>query len=141
MELTKLCKELNNWFEYKKVFFFFYIEKGKIKENLGLLEEQCFRIADSVFNDGVHTLNDNLKDEVFDGAIWLMAVPKEVLDLCDKITDWEDKYGEAVLSPYTSESFGGYSYTKSESSSGNGDSKSISFRNVFCNELNNWRKV
>ena len=141
MNLTKLCKELNNWFEYKKVFGVFHIEDGKIKEDLGLLEKQYFRIADSVFNDGVHTLNDNLKDEVFVGAFWLMAVPQEVLDLCEKITEWEDKYGEAVLSPYTSESFGGYSYTKSESSSENGDSKSISFRNVFCDELNNWRKV
>ena len=142
MNLTRLCKELNNWFEYKKIFGVFHIENGEIKEDLGLLEEQRFRIADSVFNDGVHLFGDkDLKDEVFEGAIWLMAVPQEVLNLCEKISDWESKYSEAVLSPYTSESFGGYSYTKSNSSNENGGSNSVSFKNAFFDELNNWRKA
>lgn len=142
MNLTKLCKELNNWFEYKKVFGVFHIEDGKIKEDLGLLEGQHYRIADSVFNDGVHMFGTkDLKSETFDGAIWLMAVPQEVISLCEKITDWESKYAEAISSPYTSESFGGYSYTKMSSSGLNGGSNAVSFKNSFFNELNNWRKA
>lgn len=143
MELTELCKELNNWFDLKRYFGKFTIEDGVLVDDLGLLTDQYYRIIGSVFNDGVHQFpTPDLKDEVFDGAVWAMAIPPEVIALLGKINDWEDKYGEAVSSPYTSESFGGYSYSKSAgtSSSGavNGSNGALA---VFADELNRWRKV
>lgn len=141
MELTELCKELNNWFDLKRYFGEFTIEDGTLKDDLGLLDNQYFRIVGSIFNDGVHQFgaNDSLTDETFDGAVWAMAVPPQVVALCEKITDWEDKYGDTVSSPYTSESFGGYSYSK------NGVSTSSvaenGFKGAFANELNRWRKA
>ena len=108
MELTELCQEINNWFDLKRYFGVFTIEDGKLKDDVGLLDGQYFRIIGSVFNDGVHVYPaEDLKDESFDGAIWAMAVPPAVISLVDAMTDWEEKYGEVVNSPYSSESFGG----------------------------------
>lgn len=140
MELTELCKELNNWFDVDRKFGTFTIENGKLKDDVGLQENQYFRIVGSVFNDGVYVANEELhQDEVFDGAIWAMAVPREVIALLAKITDWESKYGDAILSPYSSESFGGYSYSRGNYSSGNGGLNG--FKEAFADELSKWRKV
>ena len=143
MELTELCQELNNWFELKRFFGTFAIENGELKDDFGLLENQYYRIVGSVFNDGVHRHPDTeLSDETFDGAVWAMAIPPEVTALCDRMSEWETKYADAVLSPYSSESFGGYSYTKSSGmsagESGNGAGGVFS---AFANELNRWRKI
>ena len=145
MELTELCKELNNWFDYKKVFGTFTIEDGVLTDDLGLRNNQYYRIIGSIFNDGVHKYgdeNDALTDEAFDGAVWAMAIPPEVIALIGRINDWEAKYGESARSPYTSESFGGYSYSKNSGTlsggTGNGSGDVLS---AFAGELNRWRKV
>lgn len=142
MELTELCQELNNWFDLKRYFGTFTIENGELHDDVGLLQNQYYRIVGSVFNDGVHKHPDTeLSDETFDGAIWAMAIPPEVIALLDQMAEWEAKYGDVVNSPYSSESFGGYSYTKgSGSASGNGSSGDGVFA-VFADELNRWRKV
>lgn len=59
-------------------------------------------------------------DESFTGYIWALAIPKAIFSLADEISAWLEKYGEAAASPYTSESFGGYSYSKSAENTGNG---------------------
>lgn len=143
MELTELCKELNNWFDLDRIFDKFTIENGALEDDLGLLDGQYFRIVGSVFNDGVHQYPaTDLQDEVFDGAIWAMAVPPNVIALLDKINDWLSKYGEAYNSPYTSESFGGYSYSKGSGTSGNGAGNgSGGVLAVFSDELSRWRKI
>lgn len=141
--LTELCQELKNWFERKKFFGTFTIENGQIELPDGSLQEgQYFRIVGSVFNDGVHKHGEeDLTDEVFEGAIWAMAVPPAVIDLSERISDWVTKYGESVSSPYSSESFGGYSYTKANSGQGNAGSSSPTWQSTFASELNRWRKI
>lgn len=143
MELTELCKELNNWFDLKRYFGKFTIEDGVLVDDLGLLTDQYYRIIGSVFNDGVHQYPaTDLQDETFEGAVWAMAIPPQVIALLDKINEWEDKYGEAFSSPFTSESFGGYSYSKSSGTASsaveNGSNGALA---VFADELNRWRKV
>ena len=145
--LTELCKEINNWFEYAKFFVIFKIENNVITGDYSLQENQYFRIVGSVFNDGVYKFDDDLEleDETFDGAIWAMAVPKEVIALAADIKDWSDKYlgiDSADMSPFNSESFGGYSYSKSggASSSGNVD-LSGTWQGAFADRLNHWRKI
>lgn len=139
MKLTELCRELKNWFEVKKIFDTFSIEDGSL-----LLTEakvgQYFRIVGSVFNDGVYQYPaTELTDETFKGAVWLMAVPKEVLDKVEEITKWETDNAQAINSPYTSESFGGYSYSKSDS--GDGSRSSASWQGHFSSWLNKYRKI
>ena len=141
--LTELCQELRNWFERKKFFGTFTIESGQIDLPDGSLQSgQYFRIVGSVFNDGVHQYPSNdLIDEVFEGAIWSMAVPPAVIDLSERISAWDTKYGESVSSPYSSESFGGYSYVKA-SGVGQGNATSgPTWQSTFASELNRWRKI
>ena len=141
MGLTELCQELRNWFVRDKSFGTSTIENGMI-DLPALQNGQYYRIIGSVFNDGVHVYpSTDLTDEVFRGAIWAMAVPPAVIDLSERINEWNTKYGDAVSSPYSSESFGGYSYTKA-GSTGQGSADSVpTWRSTFASELNRWRKI
>ena len=148
--ISELCKEINNWDFVKgakKYFGKFRIENGEL---LGFEEKlqqgQYFRIAGSVFNDGVYTYPaSSLKDEIFDGAVWAMAIPEEVIALADEIDAWIAKYGgvdSANMSPYNSESFGGYSYSKSGGGAATGGAGAGgTWQTAFAQRLNRWRKI
>ena len=148
--ITELCQELKNWFDrdQPKIYDTFEISEGRIVTDTftdKIQGNQYFRIIGSVFNDGVHKYTDELAltDETFEGAIWLMAIPKSFLALNDKIDEWEGKYGgvdSAAMSPFNSESFGGYSYTKSGGGNGSGSGAST-WQSAFASELNRWRKI
>lgn len=144
--LSEICKELNNWFDKKRIFGKFTISDGTLL-NVDILEGQYFRIVGSVLNDGVylyqgeHNITPPLKNESFDGAVWLMAVPSDVLNLDGEITAWLEQYSNAVLSPYQSESFGGYSYTKASGASGSSNPNGASWQAIFGGRLNRWRKI
>lgn len=134
MTLTDLCNEIKNWFDVSRHYGEFEIKNGTIDLDF-LSEGQFFRIIGSTFNDGVYqySLND-LKDDKFDGAIWAMAVPPAVLELLDRINEYTEKYSSSIDSPYQSESFGGYSYSKEN----NGN---VNWKSKFSSELNRWRKI
>lgn len=152
--LTELCGYLKNWFEREKCYGDFVISNGHITfadgTELPLQDGQYFRVIDSVFNDGVHLnaeVSENspttLTDETFTGSVWAMAVPKEVIALADEIKAWSDKYAgadSAAMSPFNSESFGGYSYSKSGGNSADGNNGN-SWQSVFGNRLIRYRKV
>ena len=155
--LTDLCQELKNWFdrEKPKLYGTFSIHDGDIFQvyngqetslsELGLATNQYFRVIGSVFSDGVIRYKTTdlqaLTSEQFYGAVWFMAIPPAVISLNTKIDEWITKYGNASLSPYTSESFGGYSYSKGSISGGSGGSNPNCWQNVFKSELNKWRKI
>ena len=141
--LYELCLELNNFFEYAVYIGNVVIEDGNVKTDL-LQDGQYFRIVGSVFNDGVYQYPQRqLKDEVYHGGLWAMAVPPEVIALNAEIDAWKNKYmsidGEA-MSPYQSESFGGYSYTKA-SGSGNSGRSTAGWQDIFKSKLDRWRKL
>lgn len=141
--LTELCHELNNWFDTERHFGLFTIENGELSVSF-LQNGQYFRIVGSVFNDGVHQYPDTrLSDETFDGAVWAMAVPPAIMTLAGEIEAWQAKYGginSAALSPFQSESFGGYSYSKG-SGAATGNVQGITWQMVFRSQLNCWRKI
>lgn len=151
--LSELCLELKNWFDrgQPKLFGDFKISDGMITDDIfksKIQSGQYFRIIGSVFNDGVYCFNEEiqLRDEEFHGAIWFMAVPWDVVELSIEIEDWQSRYGSAdsqAMSPYQSESFGGYSYSKSGGgTSGSGlASNPNSWQNAFANRINRWRKI
>ena len=150
--LTELCQELNNWFDENakdgtknRFFGTFVIENGAIDlSQTDVQEGQYFRIVGSVFNDGVHKYHtNNLVDETFNGAVWAMAIPRAVIALAAEISDWMAKYGgvdSVAMSPFTSESFGGYSYSKGSGVSG-ATGQTVSWQSVFASRLNQWRKI
>ena len=124
MDLTNLCAELRNYFETEKRFGTFTISGGSISPSDFLQEGQYFRIVGS------------LTDETFDGAVWAMAVPPAVVELLQKIQEFEAATANAPTA-YTSESFGGYSYTKATDENG----LPVGWRSVFKSELKRWRKL
>lgn len=151
--LSELCLELKNWFDrgQPKIIGNIEIAGQKIVEpafTKYVQDGQYFRVVGSVFNDGVYCFSEELEfhDEKFHGAIWLMAIPADVIKLADDIDAWCEKYAgidSAAMSPFQSESFGGYSYSKgsvSTSSSG-GVSNPNSWQAVFASRMNRWRKI
>ena len=140
--LEQILDYIHNYFERDIVDGSFTISDGSAVLDF-LQDGQYFRIYGSVFNDGVYRYPANdLTDETFTGQIWAMAVPPAVIALVDEITAWIDKYGDAMNSPYQSESFGGYSYSKgSGQNSSNNSSNPADWRVVFGSRLNHWRKI
>jgi len=137
--IADLCKELNNWFDYKRLFGTFTVSNGSLSIP-GAQDGQYIRICDSVFNDGVYGYPvSGLKDETFDGVIWLLAIPQEVVDLSKQIDEWQNEYAEDMRSPYQSESFGGYSYTKA--SAQGSDGTGTTWVDIFADQLKKWRKI
>ena len=136
--LTELCAELRNYFEVPSGRHFgkFTISGGSIAPLEFLQEGQYFRIVGSVFNDGVYQYPAaSLTDEVFEGAVWAMAVPPTLIALAAEIKEYNDS-DAGKASPYTSESFGGYSYTKATDANG----APIGWQKAFASRLNKWRK-
>lgn len=142
--LTELCQELNNWFEREKRSGSFRIANGMLEADF-LLPGQYFRVMGSLFNDGVHQYgNDFLNDEDFTGSVWSLAIPVAVIKLSEDIDAWRAKYeapDSSAMSPYMSESFGGYSYSKGSTFSGTGTGGAPSWRTSFASRLNAWRKL
>lgn len=143
--LTQICNEIKNYFSVEDDRFIgdFEIIDNKITPSISIQDGQYYRIVGSVFNDGVHKYGDEtdvLKDESeFHGAVWLMRVPQDVIDLAKEIAEWQEKNADVLASPYTSESFGGYSYTKA--SGGNGTGGAYSWKDAFASRLNRYRKI
>lgn len=145
MMLNELCLELKNFFDKGQPKFYgnIVIEEGAI-QNADFLDAivagQYFRIVGSIFNDGTYCYNEELEldDETFNGSIWLMAVPRAVVELAKEIDDWQKEYGASTNSPYQSESFGGYSYTKASGKDGGG---SVKWQDVFAQKMSLYRRI
>ena len=135
--LEKLLRHLKNWFVVPGG-----IRRGKYTIELGslelpfLIEGQYFRIVGSILNDGVYQYPaSRLKNETFSGEIWPLAIPPDVLELAEEIDGWDEKHAPG---PYTSESFGGYSYTRATNGS---NGLPVTWQDVFRSRLNPWRKI
>lgn len=148
--LTQLCQYLRNWFARDIFYGSFTIADGVLTYEDGtalpLLTGQYYRIVGSVFSDGVHRWADEtetLSEESFVGAVWSMGIPADVLTLAADIQAWSDKYAgadSAAMSPFTSESFGGYSYSKNAGGTA-GAGGGTSWQSVFADRLAPWRKM
>ena len=137
--LTDICAELRNWFVVPNGVHIqaYTISGGSIAPLDFLREGQYFRIIGSVFNDGIHQYPaSDLTDEVFNGAVWAMAVPPTLIALSAEIEEY-NKSDAGKASPYISENFGGYSYTKATDANG----VPISWQKAFASRLNKWRKL
>jgi glycosyltransferase involved in cell wall biosynthesis len=51
-----------------------------------------------------------------------------------------DEYADKLNSPYSSESFGGYSYSKASGTDNHGNDVT-SWQSKFASRLNHWRKI
>lgn len=150
--LTEVCNFIHNYFEVAQISGEFQIANGAIDLDDFLRFGQRFRIVGSSLNDGIYTYrmdgvynDDNteltaLDDETFIGVIYAMSIPRNVMQIVDDIKTWVEKNKDALDSPYTSESFGGYSYTKA-SGSGSNAGGALGWQDLFRSKLNAYRKI
>ena len=139
--LTELCAEIRNYFLVPGGIYrgTFTISGGELAPLDFLKQGQYFRIVGSVMNDGVYKYPcKELTDESFCGEVWAMGVPPAVIALLADINAWITKYGESTESPYQSESFAGYSYTKATDAQSNG---LATWQTMFRGQLSRWRKI
>ena len=155
MDITEICMECRNFFapaskKEDKSFIHtgeFTISGHSITPLDFIQTGQYFRIVGSAMNDGVYcntvTGLSTLTDESFKGAIWEMSVPRAFLTLCADIDAWRTKNeaaDSANMSPFTAESFAGYSYQKGGyGSSANGNA--ITWQSQYAKRLNAWRRL
>jgi len=135
--LETVLQNLNNWFLVPDGVHTgeFTVQGGQL--TLPFLQTgQYFRVVGSVFNDGLHQYPvADLTDETFTGSVWALTVPKAVIELAEEIDAWQTKNGDP--GPFTSESFGGYSYSKATNASG----MAVGWQDVFKSRLNDWRRI
>lgn len=136
--LEEILRYLKNWFVMPDG-----IREGRYAIEGGALAlpflqaGQYFRICESRFNDGLHRYPaTELTDEVFEGTVWALAVPKAVIELSGEIEAWQREHGASGA--YLSESFGGYSYTHAVNAK---TGQAAGWQDVFRNRLGAWRKV
>lgn len=133
--LEEILAHINNYFVVSKQKGGYEISNGTI--SLPFLQtNQYFQIVGSLFNDGVYKYPvSDLTDESFTGEVRALAVPPAVIALASTIQAWTAENPQAA---YTSESFGGYSYSKATNAQ---TGLSATWQDVFRNELNRWRKI
>lgn len=142
--LSEVCAYLRNYFDNGQPHTFGEIEirNGALFTPCNLKAGQYFRIIGSTFNDGVYQFPTTAlnNDEIFNGAVWGMAVPPDLIDLITEMEAWKTNNAYALNTPYQSESKADYSY--SLKSSGNStDGGAMTVINQFSGRLARWRKL
>lgn len=150
--LQQVCDFVHNYFVLRTYVGEFTIAGGTISLP-SILYGQRFRIIGSALNDGIYTYSEGgvIKDddgaeevqlaaETFNGTIQLMGVPVMLDKLVEEISDWNTKNQAVMDSPYQSESFGGYSYTKATGGK-SGGSGVFTWQDAFRSRLNAYRKI
>ena len=132
--LEEILAHINNYFVVSRQKGGYEISNGTI--SLPFLQtNQYFQIVGSLFSDGVYKYPvSGLTDESFTGEVGAMAVPPAVIALASEIATWAAKNEPSA---YTSESFGGYAYSKATNENG----VAAQWQDVFANRLNRWRKL
>lgn len=150
--LNEICAYLNNWFDMNDDHEplpswrgQFVISDGNIDLEGKILNGQYFRIQNSIFNDGIYKYPaTDLTDETFTGKVQAMAIPKDLIKIAGEITEWMDANGKATsqaMSPFNSESFAGYSYSKSTGAADKGSNGMPIWAGVYGGRLARWRKL
>lgn len=147
--MTEICEYLHNWFceDSDMIIGNIVIGDGEITVPYGVIQPgQYIRIEGSFSNDGVWQYGEStFTPETFEGSVWLMRIPPAFIQLATDIEDWQAKYGSVdskAMSPFNSESFAGYSYSKSSGGSVAGEVTSpTNWQGVFAARLSPWRKL
>ena len=147
--LSEVCAEIRNYFTYEtdKKRGIFKIENGQIIPNVEF-KTDYYAVFGSRKNNGVHKVTDTLADEgEFRGSVWIMSIPADFLALVAEIEDWQKKYGgvdSEAQSPFNSESFGGYSYSKSAGATLRSDgtmTTATGWQSTYAARLNKYRRA
>ena len=148
--LNQICANIKNYFTFKDD-----IHVGDFSVTNGIIvplfdiQTDYIRIVGSHKNDGVHIRGEegfNLADEgTFHGAVWVMSPPADFLALVAEIEAWQAKYGGVTsenMSPFQSESFAGYSYSKGTGGVASASVSSVpTWQSTYASRLNPYRRI
>lgn len=149
--LNEICAEIKNYFTFEadKHFGDWEIRDGILTPSFDIPTDYI-RIVGSHKNDGVHkyTVENGwglVDEDKFHGAVWVMSVPQDFLSLVGEIEAWQTKNGASdsvAMSPYQSESFGGYSYTKASGGNSTGGGSNVAtWESAYAKRLNIYRRI
>lgn len=145
--LTEICGYLNNYFDVERHYGHIRVQGGVVycdEKQISMDAGQYFALFRKNFVLGVYKYGtDTLEDKQFDGAVWLMDLPQAFLSLVAEITAWQAKYGgvdSAAVSPFNSETFGGYTYMKG-SSSNSVQGAVTDWQGIYRSRLAQYKKV
>ena len=139
-ELMNYC---NNYFYNFREYGKYIINNKSIKIKGKYIKGQYIKIVGSILNDGVYKVDgyingfitiEGLEDEVFEGYICSLSVPKNFIKLSEEINQFKET---DKPSSYTSESFGNYSYSKATNKNG----IPLRWTDVFMSEIKQYRKI
>lgn len=121
--------------------------EGGSASGLGSVPDGAWYWVDgTTFNDGLHRQGvSDWTDEEAACTVTVCAVPKALLCVVSDIAEWREANRAASLkaaaSPYTSESFDGYSYSLRGDLAGSDGSSLSDWQAQFASRLNPWRKI
>ena len=149
--LLEICGYLKNFFVDTNYTGHITVVDGTVfcdGKEIAIAQDQYFTLVNEKAKSilGIYKYGKGeLKDRDIAGAVWLMDVPDDLLALAGEITAWMEKYGgveSMALSPFNSESFAGYSYSKaSGSSSDNSNNGTPMWVSQFGGRLARWRRI
>lgn len=122
--MEEILDYIKNYFAVTKENNTFNINNGAITIRGKYLEGQYIKLEGSILNDSIYKIesvdNNTITvvgaiNEEFEGAIYGLAIPKEIVELSKKFEEQKEKI---VSSIYESESFGEYSYTLAKNEKG-----------------------
>lgn len=136
--LEELLTYLNNWFAVCRYRGVISMDNGRLVAPIAFINKwvqpgDYFRIRGSGRNDGFYQQpigDEGLEEdkiqtdeaaeeiETFPALVEALLIPAQLVQLAKEMEEWRAKNGAASAGPYTSESFGGYNYTKAARSDG-----------------------
>ena len=128
--LEAVLTHLRNWFPVRCDAGTFTIASG-IPDVDFLKPGQYYRIRGSVFSDGLHVYQSG---EMLADEIWALAIPKSVKELAVEITAYTEKN---PVTDKVSESFGGYSYSRTSGTTG----APTGWQGAFASRLAPYRRI
>lgn len=140
--LIDIMRHIKNFFSYSSEDGTFKIENNILTGiNNKPLVGQYFALVGSVLNDGVYKATDSLKmpegakDEVWEGTVYLLRIPREFLTLAEEIKAFNESPTGAA-SNITSASFGIQSMSFATDANGN----KSGWESTFAKRLNPYRR-
>lgn len=152
--MERILKYINNYYAKTKELGIITIKDNKIELKGTYIPNQYILVRGSILNDGLYKIN-TLEDkmiavtgainEVFEGVIYALAIPKEIIEMQTELKELESKYEPSV---YQSESFGNYSYSLATNKQGETMSpfdylvpRLIAYRKIYETSLEKARRI
>lgn len=141
--VADVMRHVNNFFETGYRATTYSISGGILSPNDVLRPGMWIYISGSFFWDGVWKIGEgwklegapeNAADDTFVGRVYFLAPPADFLALCDEIAEYNEKN---AVSPYQSESFGEYSYTRATGKDGG----VLGWQQAFADRLRPFRRM